>query len=119
MSYFAEKDANGIILRVIVADQQFIDSGAVGSSKNWIETDMDGKLRKNPAVIGGRYDEKMDAFVLKQPFASWVLDPATAKWVSPKPMPISKQAMVWDESITDWKADTEFTNLRNGLSLQQ
>ena len=35
MSYFAQVE-NGIVINVIVADQEFIDSGVVGT--NWIET---------------------------------------------------------------------------------
>lgn len=37
-TYFAEIDKDGNVLRVIVADQAFIDSGAVGDPKKWIET---------------------------------------------------------------------------------
>ena len=37
MSHFAEV-VNGKVVRVIVAEQDFIDSGAVGASSNWIQT---------------------------------------------------------------------------------
>lgn len=33
---FAEIAADGTVLRVIVADQDFIDSGAVGDPANWV-----------------------------------------------------------------------------------
>ena len=38
MSHFAEIDSNGVVLRVIVAEQNFINSGVVGDSFNWVQT---------------------------------------------------------------------------------
>lgn len=60
---FAEIDAQGTVLRVIVADQAFIDSGAVGDPKNWIRTSAKGTIRKNAAGIGYTYDSTLDAFI--------------------------------------------------------
>lgn len=37
-TYFAEIAPDGTVLRVIVADQAFIDSGAVGDPVNWEQT---------------------------------------------------------------------------------
>ena len=38
MSHFAEINQDGIVQRVIVAEQNFINSGAVGDSFNWVQT---------------------------------------------------------------------------------
>ena len=38
MSYFAELDSENIVIRVIAADQDFIDSGKVGDPNNWVQT---------------------------------------------------------------------------------
>ena len=39
MSHFAEiSGSNNVVTRVIVAEQDFIDSGAVGASSNWVQT---------------------------------------------------------------------------------
>ena len=39
MSHFAEiSGSNNIVTRVIVAEQDFIDSGAVGTGSNWVQT---------------------------------------------------------------------------------
>ena len=38
MSHFAEIDKNGIVQQVLVAEQDFINSGAVGEPHNWIQT---------------------------------------------------------------------------------
>ena len=76
MSHFAEISGS-TVTRVIVAEQDFIDSGAVGASSNWIQTSYnthDGvhilggtPLRKNYAGIGYRYDARRDAFIPPQP----------------------------------------------------
>ena len=101
MGYFAEIDENGIVKRVIVAEQDFIDSGVVGDPKNWVETDLDGIIRKNPAVKGGTYDSANDAFIPKKPFDSWSLD-SNFKWKPPKDVPEDGTAYAWDESKQDW-----------------
>lgn len=82
-TYFAEVDKNGNVLRVIVADQAFIDSGVVGDSSTWIQTDMDGAIRKNGASKGFTYDKSLDAFISPKPQADATLDTKTAQWTIP------------------------------------
>ena len=82
MGHFAKVE-DGVVIEVIVAEQDFIDSGAVGDPALWIQTSYntrgnvhygaDGKpdggvaLRKNYAGIGYMYDKDLDAFIpLKQ-----------------------------------------------------
>ena len=89
MSHFAEiKD--GIVQQVIVAEQDFIDSGAV--SGIWVQTSYntyggqhpEGRpLRKNYAGIGYTYDSVRDAFYAPQPDPTWVLDEETCTWRPP------------------------------------
>lgn len=72
MAHYAEIDDNGIVLRVIVAEQDFIDSGAVGDPQKWIQTSyntingihkLGGKpFRKNFAGIGYIYNKQLDEF---------------------------------------------------------
>ncbi len=38
MSHFAHVDENNIVTQVIVAEQDFINSGAVGDPSSWIQT---------------------------------------------------------------------------------
>lgn len=110
--HFAEIDKNGIVIRVIVADQAFIDSGRVGNPKNWIETSyntQEGKhpegkpLRKNYAGIGFTYDKTRDAFIPPQDFPSWLLNEETATWKPPKEKPQDGKKYVWNENIKDWE----------------
>ncbi len=120
MSHFAEIDNDGTIQRVIVAEQDFIDSGAVGDASNWVQTsyntrggihyapdsnDPDGgiALRKNYAGKGYTYDKTRDAFISPQPFPSWLLDEDTCRWEAPTPMPDDGKMYEWDEDTTSWK----------------
>ena len=115
MSHFAEINSEGIVQRVIVAEQNFINSGAVGDSFNWVQTSyntLGGKtnsivsepLRKNFAGIGSVYDKDRDAFYDPQPFKSWTLNEDTCLWEPPVKYPDddTKQYQ-WDEDTKSWK----------------
>lgn len=111
MSHFAEV-LDGVVARVIVADQPFIDSGAVGDPANWIQTSYNTQggihalggtpLRKNFAGIGYAYDPVRDAFIPPRPFASWALDEFSCQWQPPVPMPQDGQRWLWDEPTLMW-----------------
>jgi hypothetical protein len=117
MAHFAEVDEySNKVVRVIVADQEFIDSGAVGDPKNWIQTSYNTRggvhydpttrevsdtqekaLRKNYAGIGYIYDKERDAFYLPQPYPSWTLNEDTCIWNPPIPAPSGYY--IWDEEL--------------------
>lgn len=42
------------------------------------------------------------AFIPPQPFPSWVLNPDTALWDAPVPMPAEGGPWSWDEDTTSW-----------------
>ena len=124
MSHFAEINSENIVTNVIVADQEFIDSGAVGDANNWIQTSYNTKggvhyapdsntpdggvaLRKNYAGIGFTYDATKDAFIAPQPFASWTLDDDTCQWNAPVAYPDDDKMYMWDEDNTQWKELTD------------
>ena len=108
MSHFAELDENNTVLRVIVAEQDFIDA----LPGRWVQTSYNTQggvhllsgtpLRKNYAGIGFIYDEGRDAFISPQPFASWALDEATCIWQAPVPMPDDGKLYMWDEDALAW-----------------
>lgn len=93
MSHFAEV-IDGTVQRVIVAEQDFIDSGAVGDPKNWIQTSYNtlegvhktggSPLRKNFAGIGFTYDPVRDAFIPPMPENATGLDEVTCQWIVPQ-----------------------------------
>lgn len=86
-THFAEIDADGTVLRVIVASQEFINSGAVGDPANWIPTNPDGSIRKNYAGKGYTYDKAHDAFIPPKPSVPVYLDEVSGRWklVTPDP----------------------------------
>ena len=84
MAHFA-KLKNGIVTEVIVAEQDFINSGLVGDSFLWVQTSFNGNFRKNYAGIGYTYDPVRDAFIPPQPDATWTLDEETCQWINPNP----------------------------------
>jgi len=119
MSHFAEIDSDGIVKRVLVAEQDFINSGAVGDTNNWIQTsyntrkgkhyppnsvvsDGDG-LRKNYAGVWYTYDSIRDAFISQKPYVSWTLDDDTCQWNPPVAYPDDGKFYSWDEDNTEWK----------------
>ena len=128
MSHFAEINNDGIVQNVIVAEQDFIDSGAVGDSSNWIQTsyntrggihyapnsiESDGgiALRKNYAGIGYTYDSAKNVFISPKPFPSWSLD-ASNDWQAPVTYPNDVEEnslevfITWDEDNTQWLGRT-------------
>jgi hypothetical protein len=107
MSHFAEINSDSIVQRVIVAEQDFINSGVVGDSFNWVQTSYNGNFRKNYAGTGYTYDKTKDAFIPPQPFASWTLVEATCQWEAPTAYPTDDKQYDWDEDTTAWVEVTE------------
>ena len=113
MSHFAQIDENNVVTQVIVAEQDFIDSGAVGDPANWIQTSYNTyggqhrlggtPLRKNYAGIGYSYDRQKDAFIPPKPYNSWVLNEFSCLWESPIPYPNNDNSYFWDEETQSWK----------------
>ncbi len=108
MSHFARVE-NGMVTQVIVAEQDFIDTGAVGHG--WIQTSYNtlgnqhpqGRpLRGNYAGIGYTYDSVNDVFVAPKPYDNWVLDTATWLWNPPVAMPVDEYFYTWNQETTAW-----------------
>lgn len=111
MAHFAKVE-NGLVIEVIVAEQDFINSGAVGNPSDWVQTSYnthggqhpEGRpLRKNYAGIGFTYDSVRDAFIPPTPYPSWVLNEDTCLWDAPVPYPTDGQYYEWDEETVSWK----------------
>jgi hypothetical protein len=82
MAHFAQIDETGIVHRVIVAEQDFIDSGAVGNPNQWIQTSYNNNHRKNFAGRGYQYDRERDAFIPPRPSLDHYLNENTCQWES-------------------------------------
>ena len=99
MSHFAEIDKDGIVKRVIVAEQNFINSGLVGDTWNWVQTSYNHNFRKQYAGVGYKWDKVNEVFVKPQPYPSWTLD-ANYDWNPPTPKPDGY--FNWNESTKAW-----------------
>jgi len=106
MSHFAKVE-NNIVTTVIVAEQDFINSGLVGDAFLWRQTSYNGTFRKNYAGIGFTYDTTRDAFIPPQPYPSWTLNEDTCQWEAPVPYPTDDLMYTWDEETTNWLEVTE------------
>tara|TARA_Y100001951_G_C11132493_1_gene179023 strand:+ start:182 stop:553 length:372 start_codon:yes stop_codon:yes gene_type:complete len=119
MAHFAEINSENVVIRVIVAEQDFIDSGAVGDSSNWIQTSYNTRrgvhyapnshtpddgvaLRKNYAGVGMTYDRERDAFIPIKPYDSWLLNDDTCQWDAPVAYPDDGKFYKWNEDGQSW-----------------
>ena len=77
MAHYA-KIENGIVIQVIVADADVIQT----YDGTWLETsEAPDDPRKNYAGVGYTYDYGMNAFIPPKPeHGSWTLNPETCLW---------------------------------------
>lgn len=121
MSHFAEIDENNIVIRVLVIEQEMIDTGNWGNPENWIQTsynthlgihyipnthtpseDQTKAFRKNFAGIGFSYDSVLDAFISPKPYDSWILNETTCNWEAPVDYPSTDVNYTWNEDLLKW-----------------
>src|SRR3954462_8883423 len=102
MSHFAEV-VDGVVRRVIVAEQDFIDL----QPGKWVQCSYNTRggvhlfggapLRKNYPGPGFIFDSERDAFYEPRPYPSWVLDEDSCVWGAPIPLPDDGRRYFWDE----------------------
>lgn len=117
MAHFAQIDNTGIVIQVIVVNNDvlnnadFPDSEAIGIEfcrslfgldTNWKQTSYSGSFRKKFAGKGFVYDVLLDAFLSPQPYPSWTLVKETAEWEPPVSIPKDGKPYRWDEQSLSW-----------------
>jgi hypothetical protein len=102
MSHFAKINNDKIVTEVLVAEQDFINSGSVGDSFRWIQTSYNKNFRKNFAGVGMTYDSTRDAFIPPKPYSSWTLVEDTCQWTAPVAYPDDGKMYNWNEDTTNW-----------------
>lgn len=129
MAHYAQV-INNIVEQVIVAEQDFIDSGVVGNPSNWIQCSYNTRnnihynpvtnlpdggtpLRGNYPAIGFVYDSERDVFYAPQTYPSWSFNEKTLSWDSPVPCPPPNREnpnlmWVWNEASLSWVEQTGF-----------
>ena len=119
MSHFA-KIENGTVTQVIVAEPDFISTGALGDPASWVQTsyntrggvhygadgqpDSEPALHKNYAGIGYTFDGT--GFAAPQPFASWALNQDSYLWEAPVAYPTDGKQYTWNEETKTWILST-------------
>jgi hypothetical protein len=115
MSHFA-KIENGVVVQVVVAEEDFIATGALGDPAIWKQTSyntrggihygQDGQpsgrepLHKNYAGVGYTFDGT--GFAPPQPFPSWNMNQTTYLWEAPVVMPTDDKQYAWNEATLSW-----------------
>ena len=111
MAHFAKVN-QGIVEKVIVAEQDFVNNIVDDSPGEYIQTSyntlggvhLDGgtPLRKNYAQVGGNYDYANDAFYDHQPYTSWTLNNTSYIWEPPVTYPDDGNEYNWNETDQTW-----------------
>lgn len=101
MAYYA-KIVDAKVTTVITAEESFFDTFYDDTAGTWLETKIDGSIRKNYAGIGFSYDATRDAFIPPQPFPSWTLDEDTCLWEAPVAYPSDDKMYTWNETDKQW-----------------
>ena len=139
MAHFA-RVINGLVVEVIVAEQDFIDNNQWHNWETWVQTSYNmrggvyynpqtnqphkdqslikkekARQRKNYAGIGFRYDKELDAFIPPQPYPSWKLDTDTCLWNAPIPYPQDNKQYIWNEAEQEWTYTGYYINENNEL----
>ena len=102
MSHFAEINSDSIVQRVVVAEQDFINSGKVGDSVLWVQCSYNSNFRKQFPGVGYKYDKANDVFVAAHPYSSWALD-GDYVWQPPTAMPSDGERYTWVEETKKWR----------------
>ena len=103
MSQYAQINSDGIVLNIIEADKDHIDS--LPDSSSYVQTfvDADAKVgtRFNYAAIGGKYDKSNDAFISPKPYPSWLMN-SKYQWEPPVEKPSGDTPYAWFELAGKW-----------------
>ena len=86
MKRLAIFDENGIVVNIIVANDDFFVDGAIEYTDD------------NPARVGGDYVDGY--FYPPKPYPSWVRN--NGEWISPVAKPEGQGTFVWDEEMQKW-----------------
>jgi hypothetical protein len=83
MSHWAEVDETGLVLRVLVGDNNQPDEGQAFMESlggTWVKTSYNGNIRKNYAGIGYTYDAVRDAFIPPKCHKEATLNSDNCRW---------------------------------------
>tara|TARA_Y100000389_G_scaffold47777_1_gene42956 strand:- start:114 stop:449 length:336 start_codon:yes stop_codon:yes gene_type:complete len=108
MAHFAQIDENNVVINVLVVpdEQETRGQEYLAADLNlggaWIQTSYNHSIRKQYAIVGGKYDATNDVFLAPQPYPSWTLD-SSFDWQPPVTYPSGDTMYAWDEDQRQWK----------------
>ncbi len=129
MAHFAELDENNVVVRVLVVNNDILETKRIlttgevitedsqkgidflndlfPDSGTWVQTSYNHNIRYRYAAMGYTYDVENDAFITPQPYPSWKLAPSNFAWKAPVPYPISNPVdgdpiYFWNEETQTW-----------------
>lgn len=112
MAHFAKLGTGNIVERIEVVsndiattEQAGVDflNNLYGTRDVWKQTSYNGNIRKNFAMVGGKYDSSRDAFISIKPYSSWILNETTCTWEAPVAKPDDDNIYNWNETINNWE----------------
>jgi hypothetical protein len=116
MAHFAQLDANGTVIEVLVVDNAAIDNlpfpesepGGIAYLNSflppaiWKQTSYNNNFRTRYAGIGYTYMEQYDAFVPPKAYPDFIFDTTTMEWIPPVPYPTDGGKYTWDDAAHEW-----------------
>ena len=119
MAHFAELNANNIVTRVVVVNNDVIKVDGAENEQagvdflislygdsTWKQTSYNATFRKNYAGKGYTYDSDKDAFIPPKFYPSWTLVEDTCQWEAPVTYPDVAEGeetyYKWDEDTKSW-----------------
>ena len=113
IGHYAQLDEDNIVMQVIRASQETIDTLSASNGSRWIQCSYNTRegihllggtpLRKNYPGMNWIYDEQLDAFYPPKRYDSWVLNEDTCMWEAPIPCPNRDgYEYKWDENTISW-----------------
>jgi hypothetical protein len=132
MAHFAEVNNYGLVLRVVVIDNNDVNANGGDQSagaeeavkkivpfttgSRWVQTSYNNNFRKQYAGIGYTFDSTKNKFIAPQPFASWSLD-SNDDWQAPVAYPTVttygdnvRYFISWDEAGQRWTGKDDQQN---------
>jgi hypothetical protein len=107
------------VQRVLVVEQEFINTGLLGDPGNWIQCSYNNNIRNIYPGPGYIYESVRDIFYTPQPYPSWKLEHIPVQgldennnivvityrytWFPPIPYPNDGGSYRWNEDLLEWE----------------
>lgn len=109
MAHFAQLDANDVVTRVLVVNNDDAPDEARGAAflqeltgqGGWVQTSYNATMRGDFAGVGYSYNRQLDVFLPPRPYPSWT---ATARGTWEPPVPYPGGYCTWNETLQTWES---------------